>query len=120
MVRLPSPLPPSRTTSFTSEPQEALKPYLSLKARLSHTILSLPLLSLLLALASFLSANNSAQARAEDAKAQIMATCKGVEQGVRFITDGGMARVMADKINEQTVDGVRATLRGVHKVLEMR
>lgn len=49
-----------------------------------------------------------------------MATCKGVEQGVRFITDGGMARVMADKINEQTVDGVKATLRGVHKVLEMR
>lgn len=49
-----------------------------------------------------------------------MATCKGVEQGVRFITDGGMARVMADKINEQTVDGVKATLRAVHKVLEMR
>lgn len=40
--------------------------------------------------------------------------------GVRFITDGGMARVLASKVNEQTVDAVRGSLRGVHKVLDMR
>ena len=49
-----------------------------------------------------------------------MATCKGVEKGVRFITDGQLARVMTDKINEQTVDTIKATLRGLHKVLDMR
>ena len=49
-----------------------------------------------------------------------MATCKGVEKGVRFITDGQLARVMAEKINEQTVDAIKATLRGLHRVLDMR
>lgn len=120
MVRDPTPMLSSTPVSLTSDRSECLQPYLSLPARLSHTILSLPLLSLGLALVSFITANNTAQSRAADAKAQIMATCKGVEQGVRFITDGHLALIMAQKVNEQTVDAIQATMRGLHKVLEMR
>jgi hypothetical protein len=127
MTRLPTPLHPTTITAttttrstHTAPTDDHLPPYLSLRARLSLTILSLPLLSLLLALTSFLSSTSSAQSRTSDAKAQLLATCRGVEQGVKFMVDGGMTRVVADKVNEGVVRGVRGSLGGLHLVLEMR
>ena len=127
MTRLPtpsssSPLALTHTTTRTTHTHttDHLQPYLSLPARLSHTILSLPLLSLLLAHSAFLTSTSSAQSRTTDAKAQLMSTCRGVEQGVKFMLDGGMTRVVADKVNEGVVSGVRGSLGGLHKVLDMR
>lgn len=98
----------------------SIQPYLGLPARLSLTIMSLPLLSLLLSLSQLLSANRTAQYRAEDAKEQIRATCRGVEQAANWFGNGGMQRVMAEKVNEGLVVSVRGTLKGLRFILMER
>lgn len=97
-----------------------IQPYLGLPARLSLTIMSLPLLSLLLSLSQLLSANRTAMKRAEDAKAEIRATCRGVEQAASWLAGGGMQRVMAEKLNEGLVSSVRGTLKGLKFILMER
>lgn len=82
--------------------------------------MSLPLLSLLLSLSQLLSANRTAHHRAEDAKEQIRATCRGVEQAANWLGNGGMQRVMAEKVNEGLVVSVRGTLKGLRFILMER
>ncbi|KAJ9123135.1 hypothetical protein QFC22_001327 [Naganishia vaughanmartiniae] len=86
-----------------------IQPYLGLPARISLVIMSLPLLSLLLSLSHLLSANRTAQNRADDAKAQILATCKGVEEATNWLGNGGLQRVMAAKIT----DGITSSLNAI-------
>lgn len=97
-----------------------IQPYLGLPARLSLVIMSLPLLSLLLSLSQLLSANRTAQHRADDAKAQILATCRGVEQAANWLGNGGLQRAMAEKVNEGIVVSVRGTLKGLRFILVER
>lgn len=97
-----------------------IQPYLELPARMSLVIMSLPLLSLLLSLFQLLSANRTAQHRAEDAKAQILATCKGVEEAANWLGHGGLQRAMAEKVNEGIVLSVQTTLRGLRFILMER
>ncbi|KAJ9107438.1 hypothetical protein QFC21_000890 [Naganishia friedmannii] len=94
-----------------------IQPYLGLPARMSLVIMSLPLLSLLLSLSQLLSANRTAQSRADDAKAQILATCKGVEQATNWLGNGGLQRVMAAKVNEGIVISIQGTLQGLRFIL---
>lgn len=94
-----------------------IQPYLGLPARISLVIMSLPLLSLLLSLSQLLSANRTAQSRADDAKAQILATCKGVEEATNWLGSGGLQRVMATKVNEGIVISIHGTLKGLRFIL---
>lgn len=94
-----------------------IQPYLGLPARMSLVIMSLPLLSLLLSLSQLLSANRTAQHRAEDAKAQILATCRGVEQAANWLGNGGLQRAMTEKVNEGIVVSVQTTLKGLRFIL---
>jgi hypothetical protein len=82
------------------------------------TLLTLPLLSLLLSISHLLSSSTAARDHAEDARAQIMATCRGVEQGAAWVHN--LPRIMAEKMNDEIVRGVRATLIGLAVVLEHR
>ena len=97
-----------------------IQPYLGLPARMSLVIMSLPLLSLLLSLSQLLSANRTAQHRAEDAKAQLLATCKGVEKASNWLGNGGLQRAMAGKVNEGIVLSVQTTLKGLRFILMER
>lgn len=94
-----------------------LNPYLGLRTRLSLTLLSLPLLSLLLSIASLLSASAATDHVVSSAKAEIKAKCAGANEAMRWLTDGGLAKVMAEKINEETVKAVKATLSGLRIIL---
>lgn len=127
MTRLDSPLVklPATERAVTARIKQAaeaviqadIQPYLGLPARVSLVIMSLPLLSLLLSLSQLLSANRTAQSRAEDAKAQILATCKGVEEATNWLGNGGLQRVMAAKVNEGIVVSVQGTLKGLRFIL---
>jgi hypothetical protein len=120
-----SPTPQQRITSKAKHvagvvTKADIQPYLGLPARMSLVIMSLPLLSLLLSLSQLLSANRAAQHRAEDAKAQILATCKGVEQAANWLGNGGLQRAMAEKVNEGIVVSVQTTLKGLRFILVER
>ncbi|KAJ9104333.1 hypothetical protein QFC19_003974 [Naganishia cerealis] len=127
MTRLDTPLDESRESgslSTTRLKQAAnsivdadIQPYLGLPARISLVIMSLPLLSLLISLSQLLGANRTAQNRADDAKAQILATCKGAEQAANWLGDGGLQRAMAAKVNEGIVVSIQGTLKGLRFIL---
>ncbi len=99
-------------------PSETLQPYLGLTSRLSLTLLTLPLLSVLLSLFHLVSSSNVAKDQAEDAKAQILATCHGVEQGAVWLQH--LPALAAVKLNEEIVRGVQVTLLGLAAALEDR
>lgn len=108
---------PPPTSPSTVHRRDGLNPYLGLRTRLSLTLLSLPLLSLLLSIASLLSASAATDHVVASAKAEIKAKCAGANEAMRWLTDGGLAKVIAEKINEETMKAVKATISGLRIVL---
>lgn len=119
----PSNPPPSRShqeVSSYNRTLPVLNPYLGLPTRLSLTLLSLPLLSLLLSISTLLSASSSTDNMITSAKNEIIAKCAGANQALQWLQSGVLARLMAEKVNEELVRGIKATLNGLRFILVAR
>ena len=98
-----------------SEPSSTLKPYLSLSHILSLTWLAYPILSLLFIAFRLQLSSSSAQDAVNDAKNNLLTSCKAAEQAATAAAS--LPRYMAVATNDQIADAVNGTMNAARATL---
>lgn len=95
-----------------------LKPYLTTAQLISLAALASPIISLLFILFRLSASSDSAQQSVSSAKDTLQASCLAAEHSASV--GASLPRYLAQGVNEQITDGVRASIEGVRIGLTLR
>lgn len=110
-----TPPPMYNSAQPISQPSSTLNPYLSLSHILSLTWLAYPILSLLFIAFRLQLSSASAQDAVNDAKSNLLTSCKAAEQAATAAAS--LPRYMAVATNDQISDAVNGTMNAARATL---